>query len=72
MAGTSIMAGIYSSPSPYSYPIEKIGFPIPIPILSQCGDSRQNGDGFGQYPRERVYLPSLNITSGKKIKIFNF
>ena len=33
------------------------GFPIPIP--RQYGDSRQNGDEFGQYPREWVYLPFL-------------
>jgi len=57
MAGTSIMARIYSSPSP----IEKIGdslYPYPV----NAGISRQNGDGFGQYPRGRVYLPSLGMS----------
>jgi len=42
MAGTCIMAGIYSSPSPSPYPIEKIGdspYPYPYPYSSQCGDS---------------------------------
>jgi len=33
MTGTGIMAGIYSSPSPYPYPIEKIGdSPYPYPV----------------------------------------
>jgi len=68
MTGTDIMAGIYSSPSPYPiekigdspYPIEKIGdSPYPYPV--NAGIPRQNGDGFGQYPRERVCLPSLSI-----------
>jgi len=55
MAGTGIMAGIYSSPSPY--PIKKIGdSPYPYPV--NAGIPRQNGDGFGQYPRRRVYLSS--------------
>jgi len=60
MAGTGIMAGIYSSPSPYPYPIEKIGdspHPYPYPVNARI--PRQNGDGFGQYPRRWVYLPSL-------------
>jgi len=62
MAGTGIMAGIYSSPSPYPYPIEKIGdSPYPYPV--NAGIPRQNGDGFGQYPRGRVYLPSLKRRS---------
>jgi len=60
MAGTGIMAGIYSSPSPSPYPIEKIGdSPYPYPYPVNAGIPRQNGDGFGQYPRERVCLPSL-------------
>ena len=46
MAGTGIMVGIYSPPYPYSYPVN-------------AGIPRQNEDGFGQYPRRRVYLPSL-------------
>jgi len=51
MAGTSIMAGIYSSPSlsPSPYPIEKIGdssYPYPYPV--NAGIPRQNGDEFGQ------------------------
>ena len=53
------MAGIYSSP----YPIEKIGdSPYPYPYPVNAGIPRQNGDGFGQYPRGRVYLPSLMAT----------
>jgi len=31
----------------------------PYPYLVNAGISRQNGDGFGQYPWGRVYLPSL-------------
>jgi len=60
MAGTGIMAGIYSSPSPSPYPIKKIGdspYPYPYPVNAEI--PLQNGDGFGQYPRGRVYLPSL-------------
>jgi len=58
MAGTNIMAGIYSSSSPY--PIEKIGdSPYPYPV--NAGIFHQNGDGFGQYPRRRVYLSSLTL-----------
>ena len=62
MAGTSIMAGICTSPYPSSYPTEKVGnspYPYPYPVNS--GISRQNGDGFGQYPRGRVYLSSLTV-----------
>ena len=63
MAGTGIMAGIYSPPSPSPYPIEKIGdSPYPYPYPVNAGILRQNGDEFGQYPWGRVYLPSL--TSG--------
>jgi len=62
MAGTGIMAGIYTSPSPY--PIEKIGnSPYPYSYPFNAGIPRQNGDGFGQYPRGRVYLPSLGSVS---------
>jgi len=64
MAGTGIMAGIYSSPSPSPYPIEKIGdfpYPYPYPYPVNAGIPRQNGDEFGQYPRGRVYLPSLVV-----------
>jgi len=54
------MAGIYSSPSPSPYPIEKIrDSPYPYPYPVNAGIPRQNGDGFEQYPRRRVYLPSL-------------
>ena len=50
------MAGICTSP----YPIEKVGdFPYPYPYPVNAGIPRQKGDGFGQYPRGRVYLPSL-------------
>jgi len=60
MAGTGIMAGIYSSTSPFPYPIEKIGdSPYPYSYPVNAGIPRQNGDGFGQYPRRRVCLPSL-------------
>jgi len=59
MAGTGIMAGIRTSP----YPIEKVGdSPYPYPYPVNAGIPRQNGDGFGQYPRRRVYLPSLAVT----------
>jgi len=56
------MAGICTSPSPSPsrYPIEKIGdFPYPYPYLVNAGISHQNGDGFRQYPRGWLYLPSL-------------
>jgi len=56
MTGTGIMAEICTSPSPSPYPIEKIG-DSPCPV--NAGIPHQNGDGFGQYPRGRVYLPSL-------------
>jgi len=50
------MAGICTSP----YPTEKVGdSPYPYPV--NAGIPRQNGDGFGQYPHGRVYLPSLVI-----------
>jgi len=61
MAGTGIMAGIYSSTSPSPYPIEKIGdspYPYINPVNARI--PRQNGDEFGQYPRGRVCLPSLS------------
>ena len=46
MAGTSIMAGICISPSPY--PIEKIGdSPYPYPYPVNAGIPCQKGDGFG-------------------------
>ena len=60
MAGTGIMAGICTSPYPSPYPTEKVGdSPYPYPYPVNAGIPRQNGDGFEQYPRERVYLPSL-------------
>ena len=56
MAMTGIMAGICTSP----YPIEKVGdSPYPYPCQVNAGIPRQNGDRFRQYPRGRVYLPSL-------------
>jgi len=58
------MAGIYSSSSSSPDPIEKIGdSPYPYPYEVNAGIPRQNGDGFGQYPRGWVYLPSLVRTS---------
>jgi len=64
MAETGIVAGICtspsSSPSSSPYPIEKIGdSPYPYPYPVNAGIFRQNGGEFGQYPRGRVYLPSL-------------
>jgi len=54
------MAGICTSPYPSPYPIEKVGdSPYPYLYPVNAGIPRQNGDGFGQYPRGRVYLPSL-------------
>jgi len=47
------MARICTSP----YPIEKVG---DSPYLVNMGILFQNGDGFGQYPRGWVYLPSLD------------
>jgi len=50
------MAGICTSP----YPTEKVGdSPYPYPV--NAGIPRQNGDGFGQYLRGQVYLPSLSV-----------
>jgi len=61
MAETGIMTGICTSP----YPIEKVGdSPYPYPV--NVGIPHQNEDEFGQYPRERVYLPSLT-TGGVRI-----
>jgi len=60
MTGTGIMAGICTSPYPFPYLTEKVGdSPYPYPYPVNAGIPRQNGDGFGQYPRGRVYLPSL-------------
>jgi len=61
------MAGICTSPYPSPYPIEKVGdSPYPYSYPVNAGIPCQNGDEFGQYPRRRVYLPSLIII---KIKI---
>ena len=52
------MAEICTSPYPSPYPIKKFGdSPYPYPV--NAGIPRQNGDGFGQYLRGRVYLSSL-------------
>jgi len=57
------MAGICTSPYPSPYPIEKVGdSPYSYPYPVNAGISRQNGDGFRQYPQRRVYLPSLVVT----------
>jgi len=41
------MTGICISPSPFSYPIEKIGdSPYPYPYPVNAGIPRQNGDEF--------------------------
>jgi len=59
--GTGIMVGMCTSPYPSPYPIEKVGdSPYPYPYLVNARIPRQNEDGFGQYPRGRVYLPSLH------------
>ena len=69
MAGTGIMAGICTSSYPSPYPTEKVGdSPYPYPYTVNAGIPCQNGDGFGQYPRGRVYLPSLLLP----IKLFPF
>jgi len=69
MAGTGIMAGICTSP----YPTEKVGdSPYPYPYPVNAGIPHQNGDGFGQYPRGRVYLPSLSVTVCNVLFIFSF
>jgi len=76
MAGTGIMAEIYLSPSPSSYPIEKIrNSPYPYPV--NAGIFRQNGNGFGQYSRERgqysrerVYLSSLPPGCNNSVRIY--
>jgi len=60
------MAGICTSPYPSPYPIEKVG-DSPYPV--NAGIPRQNEDGFGQYPRGRVYLPSLN-SSGLECEVY--
>ena len=60
MAGTGIMAGICTSP----YLVEKVrDSPYPYPYSFNTGIPRQNGNEFGQYPRGRVYLPSLLMYS---------
>ena len=62
MAGTGIMTLICTSPYPSAYPIKEVGnspYPYPYPYPVNAKILRQNGDGFGQYPRGRVYLPSL-------------
>jgi len=52
---------------PHNHPIpnwKSRGFPntYPYPYPVNTGISRQNGDGFGQYPQRRIYLPSLTVT----------
>jgi len=60
MAGTNIMAGICTSSYPSPYLTEKVGdSPYPYSCSVNAGILRQNGDGFGQYARARVYLSSL-------------
>jgi len=58
------MAGICTSPYPSPYPIEKVGdflYPYPYSYSVNAGIPRQNEDGFGQYSRRWVYLPSSLI-----------
>ena len=62
MAETSIMAGICASLYPSPYSIEKVrDSPYPYPYPVNAGIPRLNGNEFGQYPRGRIYLPSLVI-----------
>jgi len=64
MAGTSIMAGICTSP----YPIEKVGnSPYPYSYPVNAGIFRQNDDEFEQYPRKWIYLPSMYTAYSKMI-----
>jgi len=61
----------YIHPIPILIPIpnrKNRGFPIPI--LSQCEISRQNGDGFRQYLRGQIYLASLVPTNIFQRSIF--
>ena len=70
MAGTGIMASICTSPYPSSYPTEKVGdspYPYPYPVNARI--PHQNGDGFGQYPRGRVYLSSLDFVNTIEVMI---
>ena len=63
MAGTSIMAGICTSPYSSPYPTEKVGdSPYPYSYPVNAGIPRQNRDGFRQYSWGRVYLSSLYVT----------
>jgi len=67
------MAGICTSPYPSPYPTEKVGdSPYPYPYPVNAGIPRQNGDGFGQYPRGRVYLPSLHPTKREGELVIEF
>jgi len=60
MTGTGIIAGICTSSYSFPYPVEKVGdSPYPYPYLVNAGILYQNGDGFGKYPRRRIYLSSL-------------
>ena len=53
------MAGyVHSHTHPHTQ-LKKSGISYPYPYPVNAGIPRQNGDGFGQYPRERVCLPSL-------------
>jgi len=53
MVGTGIMARIRTSPSPYPYSIEKVrDSPYSYLYTVNAGIPRQNGNEFGQYPRE--------------------
>jgi len=51
------MAGIYTSPYSYPYPVN-VGIP------------RQNGDRFGQYPWGRVYSLFLPVYQGIRSDIW--
>ena len=70
MTRTGIMAGtgmgrICTSSYLSLYLIEKVrNSPYPYPYSVNVEIFRQNGEGFGQYPRGRVYLPSIGRRIG--------
>jgi len=51
---------VHSHTHPHTQ-LKMSGIPHTHTHTQSMRDSRQNGDGFGQYPRKRVYLPSLLV-----------
>jgi len=64
--GTNIWTGICISPS--SSPVENFGY---YPYRVNAGISRQNGDGFGWYPRMRVCLSYLRRSKVNNYRVQN-